>query len=43
MSYRAVASEGPAGRGKCGSTEAVPFLRSRVHAGSEAAGKDREE
>ena len=32
MSYRAVASESPAGRGKCGSTEAVHFLRSRVQA-----------
>lgn len=32
MSYRAVASGGPAGRGKCGSTEAVHFLRSRVQA-----------
>lgn len=32
VSYRAVTSEDPAGRGKCGSTEAVPFLRSRMQA-----------
>lgn len=41
MSYRAVASGGPAGRGKCGSTEAVHFLRSRVQAARLQGGAGR--
>lgn len=45
MSYRAVSSEDPAGKGKCGSTEAVPFLRSGMQAAKlqGRAGRSREE